>query len=88
MPCPYNMILGRDTALPCPLYHLACLHSTFLPRPNPVNFPRLRQTVVGGANYGRQVLVAHPKVIFAGIFADRSPAAIPQSDGAKHPSRR
>jgi hypothetical protein len=21
MPCPYNIILGRDTALPSPLYH-------------------------------------------------------------------
>ena len=21
MPCPYNIIFGRDTALPCPLYH-------------------------------------------------------------------
>jgi hypothetical protein len=21
MPCPYNIILGRETALPCPLYH-------------------------------------------------------------------
>ena len=21
MPCPYNIIFGRDTAVPCPLYH-------------------------------------------------------------------
>ncbi len=21
MPCPYNIIFGRETALPCPLYH-------------------------------------------------------------------
>jgi hypothetical protein len=43
VPCPYNVILGRDTALPSPLYHSGVTGNDMIPNsqfpiPNP-QFP-------------------------------------------------